>query len=458
MAALDDYISAIKALHERGLNRSALSIFRKADETFGDSVRGPTINRLIAAVRQAAKYPKIPPGIYALTSFEGVGIVVPIQAEEGSARIGDPAASQAWHTAHEYILANRKELLSQRPSSLSIPVLKPVLPQPFELEGGSLGLPAALAIISRLGASPRKPVLATGQITDKGMIDSIGQLEEKLEAAISELGDTDGVILVPAHQEYTGPRAVNIKPVRNLAEAISAVLAPKVKEPKESFQSEPSPSEKRKSLPSLLFVFLMFLCVGFLGGVTILYINACEEKERIQPQPEPLQFETNIPPTVEPASHKADIKEVIDAYRGLQIAWETCKRDAYYGYFVEELDRYYNLDPAPLDFIKSARDARFDENCQHLKGHRNAAIQFIEISQSRAVITICPSGSWKDGTCVDRKTGGPWELAKIFGYVKEGGEWKILFEFSNRDNLKKPHRHDVYRGYKIDPKAWIEIW
>ena len=77
MAELKKYIEAIEALHKCGLNRSALSLIRKADDKFGDDFRGAAITSLKAAVKREAKFPKIPPGIYALTTFEGVGIVVP---------------------------------------------------------------------------------------------------------------------------------------------------------------------------------------------------------------------------------------------------------------------------------------------------------------------------------------------------------------------------------------------
>lgn len=453
MAELKRYIEAIEALHKCGLNRSALSLIRKADDEFGDAFRGAAINSLKSAVKREAKFPKIPPGIYALTTFEGLGIVVPLQAEEGSASIKDPEASQAWHTAQEFVLANRKEFLSDRPSSLSIPILKPVLPKPFELEGASFGLPAALAILSRLGDSPRKPVLATGKISEKGMIGSVGHMDEKISSAINELGYTDGVIVVPAYHEYLGPGAESVRPVRNLAEAISAIKEPQTRKQAASVRTEKTRTEKKSLVSTIILVTIIFFIVGFAAGYAILHGFGDGKSESAGPKSEGKEL-----PAVENETYEIEKQEILEAYRGLQIAWETCKRDEYYIYFMDELERYYKKESTPLDFIQESRDKRLGDGCVPEKGHKNAAIQFIETGKERAVITICPSGSWTDGTCVDRNTGEPWKPTKILGYVKHGGRWKISFEFSGKDNPKNPRKYDSYRSYKIDPEAWVTVW
>ena len=452
MASLEEYLAAIKALHACGLNFSAISLIEKADRNFGDTFRGSEINRLVSDVRKAAKFPKIGPGIYALTSFEGVGVVVPIQAEEGAARIDDPSASEAWHTAHEFVLANRKEFLSQRPSSLSMPILKPVLPKPFELEGGSFGVPAALAIVSRLGNSPRKPVLATGKLTEKGIIDSVGHIEEKIEAAAGELGDSDGFIFVPV--DAGGSRGERVFPVRSLSEVFSILEKKEVSREKISRPPEKPKAERSYFTAVLLLVIVIFFGVGLGGGY--IWLHGKGREAPVEPVTQPAQEEKL--PEIKIEGFEKEIEEVLEAYRGLQTAYEQCHRDDYYGFFVEELDRYYNKEPAPLDFLKSKRDVHFGPDCKPLHGHQNAAIQFIEISRQTAVFNICPSGSWTGKTCVDTETGGPWKLAKLLGFRKVEGSWKVFFEFSGKDKPTSHHKHDIYRSYKIDPDAWVTVW
>jgi hypothetical protein len=461
VASLEEYLAAIKALHACGLNFSAISLIEKADRNFGDIFRGSEINRLVADVRRAAKFPKIGPGIYALTSFEGVGIVLPIQAEEGAARIDDPSASEAWHTAHEFVLANRKEFLSQRPSSLSMPILKPVLPKPFELEGGSFGLPAALAIVSRLGNSPRKPVLATGKLTEKGIIDSVGHIEEKIEAAVKELGGSDGLILIPQDGERRKPEE-KIRAVKTLEEACALAFGEKLQ------QKEPSRpvKEKRESKKTFwaLIALLSLIIVALMAGLVVQnkgihwFENGCAWIDLDRGQTVTMQS-IKPKPLTDFRGFEKEKDEVVSTYKGLLWALENCKQGKYFSFFMDKLERYYKKEETTLYYIKSSgRGKWFTENCVPRTEHLNAAIAFLDLRKQTAVITVCPTENWHSGTCEEGASRKPWILKNIFGLRKEKEKWKVFFEYSGKTKQEGLLKYDEYRTYEIDPHAWIEIW
>lgn len=80
------------------------------------------------------------------------------------------------------------------------------------IDGYSLGLPAALAFAAWLcDRRPRMPVFASGRILDAGVISSVDHLSVKIRAALADLADHDGLVLVPEIPEgITDPRVVAV--------------------------------------------------------------------------------------------------------------------------------------------------------------------------------------------------------------------------------------------------------
>ncbi|GAB4200669.1 MAG: hypothetical protein OHK0013_11930 [Sandaracinaceae bacterium] len=91
------------------------------------------------------------------------------------------------------------------------------------IEGSSLGLPAALAYAAWLcDRSPSVPVFATGRLLEDGSVEVVDHLPAKIDAARADLGDLDGLILVPSIPN--GLTDARVKVVRSWAEAVTAVF------------------------------------------------------------------------------------------------------------------------------------------------------------------------------------------------------------------------------------------
>jgi tetratricopeptide (TPR) repeat protein len=92
------------------------------------------------------------------------------------------------------------------------------------IEGASVGLAAALALNGWIvGRGPLLPVFATGALlAGSGAIGVVDFVEEKVRHALDELGDQDGLVLVPFVPE--GVTDVRVRKVANYRDAANAVF------------------------------------------------------------------------------------------------------------------------------------------------------------------------------------------------------------------------------------------
>jgi tetratricopeptide (TPR) repeat protein len=91
------------------------------------------------------------------------------------------------------------------------------------IDGSSLGLPVALAYAAWLcDRPPSVPVFATGRLLEDGVVGVVDHLPAKIDAARADLGDLDGLILVPSIPN--GVTDARVKVVRSWAEAATAVF------------------------------------------------------------------------------------------------------------------------------------------------------------------------------------------------------------------------------------------
>ncbi len=96
------------------------------------------------------------------------------------------------------------------------------------IDGSSLGLAAALAFVQRAcGLQLEKPVVVTGKLDANGVVIGVGCLEQKIRAALEELGDHPGVVLFPPN----GTRSLDprLQPVQRFQEAISLLWGTNVR-------------------------------------------------------------------------------------------------------------------------------------------------------------------------------------------------------------------------------------
>jgi hypothetical protein len=98
------------------------------------------------------------------------------------------------------------------------------------IEGGSLGLAAALAHVCELSSEARSrlrvPVFATGRVDVDGLIHGVRHVPVKVGAALRDLGDGDGLVLVPAG-EAAGTEGLHdrrVVPCATLADAVRTVF------------------------------------------------------------------------------------------------------------------------------------------------------------------------------------------------------------------------------------------
>lgn len=119
----------------------------------------------------------------------------------------------------------------------------------FPAKGGSLGLGAAIAVISRLLNIPVRPAVAfTGRIDLHGNVHAVGQMEEKLQAA-SEKGLQE-VFVPQVGSDHIGSNLsskLKLRPVSLLQEVVEALFEPsKISQGIASLREIPIPEESRK--------------------------------------------------------------------------------------------------------------------------------------------------------------------------------------------------------------------
>lgn len=218
-------VAFAETLEKYGLYRTALKLLAAFPDLYGYPA-----NSLRRRLERNVPAARLPPGIYALVVSQSFscGCVVPLKAERGDCKAsaessGGPGSrtAQAFHLASELA---RSAISASRADSL--PGLRIVFPESLPLFGESVGLPAALAFVEKWsGCPPRTPVLATGALDAAGNILPVQGLCEKIEAALLELADSPGLVLIPKAQseEAVNKPADRIRSVWNLEEAVRAV-------------------------------------------------------------------------------------------------------------------------------------------------------------------------------------------------------------------------------------------
>jgi len=167
------------------------------------------------------------PGLYFLaTTAEGLGFALPLTA---LARIGDPAsflgedaraALKQAHAAVSHHVARHGDRHDFPALSCKFPIDVGEL---CTIDGPSLGLAAALAFTAvACDQEFDLPVLVTGELTDNGMVHTVGGLELKVRAALEELGTRDGLVLVPDGPGDLPPDP-RVRRVRSLSDALLLV-------------------------------------------------------------------------------------------------------------------------------------------------------------------------------------------------------------------------------------------
>jgi tetratricopeptide (TPR) repeat protein len=208
-------IEGARQLLSHGLARSALRMLSSVDAI------GHRMNNLRTLARQRSAYPGITAGIHALGTFDSIGLVIPLCAEQGSGR-PNGLEDDAWK-AHEIALNATYEHISGGKGRL--PRLHLVLPDMLCICGKSIGLAAGLAFAAKLsGRDFDKPVIATGEVSKKGKILPVSGMKAKLIAAKVELSGTKGIVLVPPGGQDMAPEGLEVQPVSSFAEALQIVF------------------------------------------------------------------------------------------------------------------------------------------------------------------------------------------------------------------------------------------
>jgi len=214
-----------EALEKYGIYRTALKVLALSPHLYGQRA-----NSLRRRLSRNASAGRLPPGIYLLAVSQSLssGCVVPLRAERGDCKAsaescGGPGSrtAQAFHLASE--LARRAVC-----SAVGLPGLYIVVPESLPFAGESVGLAATLAFVEKWsGTRAPIPVLATGALDAAGNILAVEGLSDKIDAALTELADSPGLVLIPGAQASEAANANRLsdrlRPVRTLEEAVRAV-------------------------------------------------------------------------------------------------------------------------------------------------------------------------------------------------------------------------------------------
>lgn len=176
----ESQLAAARWMIEAGAGTSACTLLR--------GVRGGRAND----VREASEAVSLRPGVFALVTQSGAGLVVPMHT-----RLGRPTTTNA-----DVADACGRGLAAARAwfGLGSLPALKLEAEELFVVSGTSLGLPAAIAFAFHFAslAAPPKAILATGSLDEEGRVLPVAAWSEKLIAADAEKGDR--IVLVPRGQ------------------------------------------------------------------------------------------------------------------------------------------------------------------------------------------------------------------------------------------------------------------
>ena len=204
---------------EFGLELYKAKVFRSACAAWSEAPSLTDHNTVLLYRKyKADTLGKLPSKIYGLVTKGNLGLVLPVPVVEGrpeSCPMLECNAVQAIRNANQCIQSRLT------PSISTILRLDFPLP-PLEIHGASLGLAAALAMLQYASDLPiGKPVICTGELSESGLVQEVGSEEVKVDAAISELGDNDGLILIPDQGRFFSD--ARIKQVTSLDDAIHLV-------------------------------------------------------------------------------------------------------------------------------------------------------------------------------------------------------------------------------------------
>jgi hypothetical protein len=173
--------------------------------------RGSAANRQLEAARSVR--PK--PAVYLLAASRDGSRAwsVPARLDIGRPHDVDAAAREALQTA--------TKVVGHSPEQTFRCHMRLAADGRWRIEGDSLGLPAALAYESWLcGLVPSVPVFATGRVSATGDVLAVGDLERKVRAALADIGDGPGLILVPeAPPGISDPRVLVVHSWRKASDA-----------------------------------------------------------------------------------------------------------------------------------------------------------------------------------------------------------------------------------------------
>jgi tetratricopeptide (TPR) repeat protein len=214
-------LDVVQTLEKVGLYRTASRLLDAHPSEYGQSA-----NSLRRRLRRNAPSYETPAGVYLLatTPDRNVGCVVPVRAERGKGE----TASRDVHGGMDVEICRRAQEAAKQvfSSPQSLPELGLILPPNLCIDGPSAGLPLSLAFAAKWhGRGPHVPVLATGEIDEQGRILPVECLEEKLEAALAELGGSPGMVLFPSSQapKVDARSPDTFRPVSTLEDAVREV-------------------------------------------------------------------------------------------------------------------------------------------------------------------------------------------------------------------------------------------
>ncbi len=166
------------------------------------------------------------PGLYFLVTVDDLGFALPLSA---LTKIGEPASFLGEDARAALKLANAAVArhLARHGDTPALPLFSCKFPidvgEFCTIDGPSLGLAAALAFTAvACDQEFDVPVLVTGELTDNGVVHTVGGLEAKVRAALEELGTRDGLVLVPDGPGDL-PQDPRVRRVRRLSDALLLV-------------------------------------------------------------------------------------------------------------------------------------------------------------------------------------------------------------------------------------------
>ncbi len=189
----------------------------------------PEVDAHRTRLQHRAARPLLPAGLYFLVTVDNQGFALPLSA---NITVGPPppwlrdssraAIAQATAATARFFEA-RGELRKLPSMACQFHIDTGEF---GAIDGGSLGAAAALAFIQRATNQPWPcPVLVTGEVSANGNIHSVGGLGPKVTAALKELGELPGKILIPfgISDVSDWPQDPRVIRVANLSELVSAV-------------------------------------------------------------------------------------------------------------------------------------------------------------------------------------------------------------------------------------------